>query len=138
MKKLTKSSNKMIDGILGGFAEYFEIDPVWIRIGYVIFAIASGFWIAFFIYIAGVIIIPKGDGDLAKVDVTEGRVENRTRINLIIGLGLILIGAIFLINQLLKIDVWEYLYVIYNSGKYYAWAAFLIALGLLIILKGRK
>lgn len=138
LKRLTKSSDKMVDGVLGGFAEYFEIDPVWIRIGYFIFALATGFWIAFFIYIAGAIIIPRGDGEPVYKDVTEGKVTNHTRINLIIGLALIIVGALFLVDQLLRIDMWQYLHVIYNNGKYYAWAFIFIAFGLLIILKGRK
>ncbi|MGD9677731.1 MAG: PspC domain-containing protein [Vulcanibacillus sp.] len=138
MKRLTKSTNKIFDGVLGGFSEYFEIDPVWIRIGYVILALAN-FWIALFIYIAAAIIIPKGDLTFTDVtEVTEVKVVNSSKVNLLFGFGLILIGILFLLNQLLHIDLWRYLYSIYINSKYYVWAVFLIVLGLLIIVKERK
>ena len=41
-KKLYKSAtDKKIDGVCGGFAEYFGIDPTWVRIGW---ALISLFW----------------------------------------------------------------------------------------------
>ena len=41
-KKLYKSANdKKIDGVCGGFAEYFGIDSTWVRIGW---AVISLFW----------------------------------------------------------------------------------------------
>ena len=42
-KKLTKSAtNRKIAGVCGGIAEYFNIDPVIIRILWVIFTFAGG------------------------------------------------------------------------------------------------
>ncbi len=42
MKRLTKSSkDKMISGVCGGIAEYFEVDPTLVRIGYLIFTFAG-------------------------------------------------------------------------------------------------
>lgn len=41
MKKLTKSSNRMICGVCGGIGEYLGIDPTVIRLIWVIFSIAS-------------------------------------------------------------------------------------------------
>ena len=41
-KKLYKSAtDKKIDGVCGGFAEYFGIDSTWVRIGW---ALISLFW----------------------------------------------------------------------------------------------
>ncbi|HET6559305.1 MAG TPA: PspC domain-containing protein [Prolixibacteraceae bacterium] len=40
-KKLTRSNDKMIAGVLGGIAEYFEVDPTVVRILYVVLSIAS-------------------------------------------------------------------------------------------------
>jgi len=40
-KKLTRSNDKMIAGVLGGIAEYFDIDPTVVRILYVVLSIAS-------------------------------------------------------------------------------------------------
>ncbi len=38
MKKLTKSrDNVMLAGVCGGIAEYFNVDPTLVRVGYLIF-----------------------------------------------------------------------------------------------------
>ena len=31
-KRLTKSQNKILAGVLGGIANYFDLDPAWVRI----------------------------------------------------------------------------------------------------------
>ena len=42
-KKLYRSNKqKMIAGVCGGLAEYFNIDPTWIRIIFIIFAVMGG------------------------------------------------------------------------------------------------
>ena len=39
-KRLYKSNeNKMIDGVCGGIAEYFNMDPTLVRLGWVLFAL---------------------------------------------------------------------------------------------------
>jgi len=60
-KKLTKSStNKWVSGVLGGFAEYFNIDANLLRIGFIIFSLLPGPSIIFYIICA--IIMPKEEG----------------------------------------------------------------------------
>ena len=53
MKKiLTKSNNRMIGGVCGGLAEYFDLDPTLVRVAYVLlsfFSIAFPGIIAYFI-----------------------------------------------------------------------------------------
>ena len=42
-KKLYKSeTNKMLAGVCGGIAEYFNIDPTLIRLGWVVFCALGG------------------------------------------------------------------------------------------------
>ncbi len=56
-KKLYKSNtNKKIDGVCGGIAEYFDIDPTIVRLAFVLFACMGGGILA---YIVCMIIIPK-------------------------------------------------------------------------------
>lgn len=55
-KKLTKGSDRMIAGVCSGIAEYFETDPTLIRILFVLFALALGSGILFYLILA--IIIP--------------------------------------------------------------------------------
>ena len=44
-KKLYKSStNKMLAGVCGGIAEYFGVDPTWIRLAWVIFSMKYFLW----------------------------------------------------------------------------------------------
>jgi len=40
MKRLVKTDNKMIFGVCGALGEYFNLDPVLIRIGFVLGALA--------------------------------------------------------------------------------------------------
>ena len=57
-KRLYKSNdNKMIDGVCGGIAEYFDIDPTVVRLAWVLFCTLGGSWI--FAYIIAAIIIPR-------------------------------------------------------------------------------
>ena len=57
-KRLYKSNdNKMIDGVCGGIAEYFNIDPTLIRLGWVIFCAMGGS--GFVAYILAALIIPR-------------------------------------------------------------------------------
>lgn len=56
MKKLYKSSNKMLAGICAGIAEYFNIDPTLVRLGWVLFCVLGGSGILAYIICA--IVIP--------------------------------------------------------------------------------
>ena len=57
-KKLYKSNqNKMIDGVCGGIAEYFGIDPTLVRLGAVVLSLMG--FSGIFAYIIAAIIIPR-------------------------------------------------------------------------------
>lgn len=57
-KRLYKINNgKMIDGICGGIAEYFGIDPTLVRIAWAALTLAGGSGVA--LYIVCAIIIPR-------------------------------------------------------------------------------
>ena len=56
-KKLYRSrTDKMIGGVCGGFAEYFDLDPVIVRLATVFFAVWGAGFIA---YLVGWIMIPE-------------------------------------------------------------------------------
>lgn len=58
-KRLYKSNiNKMLCGVCGGIAEYFNIDPTLVRLGLVVFSLAGGSGVL--AYIIAAIIIPEG------------------------------------------------------------------------------
>ena len=57
-KKLYKSNeNKMLDGVCGGIAEYFDIDPTLVRLAWVLFCTLGGSGIL--AYIIAAIVIPR-------------------------------------------------------------------------------
>lgn len=56
-ERLYKSrDNRMVDGVCGGIAEYFGIDPTLVRLGWVVFCAMGGS--GFLAYIIAAIIIP--------------------------------------------------------------------------------
>ena len=57
-KKLYKSStDKKIDGVCGGIAEYFHVDSTLIRLGWVVFSLLGGSGVL--AYILAALIIPR-------------------------------------------------------------------------------
>lgn len=56
-KKLYRSrKNKMIAGVAGGLAEYFDLDPTWIRLLFILFFFLGGS--ALLIYVIMWMIVP--------------------------------------------------------------------------------
>ena len=63
MKKLYKSeTNRMIAGVCGGIAEYFETDATLVRLGFVAFSLLGGSGVL--AYLIAAIVIP-GRNDLS-------------------------------------------------------------------------
>lgn len=57
-KRIYKSRNqKMIDGVCGGIAEYYGIDPTLVRLGWALFCLVCGGGI--FVYIIAALILPR-------------------------------------------------------------------------------
>jgi phage shock protein C len=60
MKKLYRSdTNKVWKGIIGGFGEYFNIDPVLLRVIFIFFVLATGIVPGLITYIIALWIVPK-------------------------------------------------------------------------------
>jgi phage shock protein C len=58
-KKLRRSNDKIIAGVCGGVAEYFDIDPTWVRIGYALISIFSAAFPGILIYLVLWFAMPK-------------------------------------------------------------------------------
>ena len=58
-KRLTKSTNKKVFGVAGGVADYFNIDPVLVRAGFVVTTFCF-FPFAVVGYVALAIMMPSG------------------------------------------------------------------------------
>ncbi len=100
MKRLYKSRrDRVIAGVCGGVGEYFDIDPVLIRIIWVFLAVLGGS--GFIAYIIGMIIIPERPlEDMPEdFDPQEAKQENRSRSQTIWGIILIGLGLFILFQQ---------------------------------------
>lgn len=42
MKRLKLSDERIIGGVCGGFADFFQVDPTFVRIGFVVFLALGG------------------------------------------------------------------------------------------------
>ncbi len=124
-EKLYRSrKQKIIAGVAGGLADYFNIDPVIIRIVFVVLTIlhGSGILIYFILWIA----IPEEPFDIA-YDINQNEPDNINRNNnptqknnssprFITGIVLIFIGVVFLLNNLIPSfdfsDIFPYMLIL--------------------------
>lgn len=67
-KRLYRSnSNRVLGGVCGGIGDYLDIDPIFVRIFFILFLIAQGF--GFLVYVILWIILPRQD----QPEATEGK-----------------------------------------------------------------
>ena len=60
-KRLTRSANKIVGGVCGGIAEYFDIDPTLVRVANAALTIFSAGFPGVLLYIIMLILMPKSD-----------------------------------------------------------------------------
>lgn len=144
-KKLYRSKqNKVIAGICGGIGNYFDIDPIIIRILLVVAAFSGG--VGLLVYFIAWIIIPKEEINYQEINTQPNNVyqqttssfENVNNENLssdsksnskyFFGYALIIIGALILFDDYVNLLNFKYIFpiILIISGLY------------LIINKGRK
>ena len=74
-KKLYRSAtDKVFTGVLGGLGEYFDVDPLFLRLGFLIFVILTGLWPGVGIYVLAVLLMPKSNmihGEAKEVPETD-------------------------------------------------------------------
>jgi phage shock protein C len=61
MKKLYRSSNRIIAGVCGGIADYFDLDPTLIRVIYLVLSLFSAAFPGVLLYIILMLMIPNYD-----------------------------------------------------------------------------
>ena len=57
-KKLYKSKNKVVAGVIAGIAEHFNVDPTLLRLAYLVLTVLTGIAPCVIIYIVAIIIVP--------------------------------------------------------------------------------
>ncbi|MDD5530737.1 MAG: PspC domain-containing protein [bacterium] len=137
MKRIYRSrKDHRIGGVCGGMGEYFEIDPVLIRVIWVAAIILAGAGIVAYIIAWAVIPLQpeqeetdKPDKQTAPTPVNKPSLEERRKSRRVVsGLIIITIGVLFLVNNLFS--YWDF-------EKF--WPLILIVLGIaILIMEPRK
>ena len=110
--------DRVIGGICGGLGRYLGVDPVLMRIAFVILAFAGGGGIL--VYLVAWVLIPvERPGE----DLGTGRPEGADTTRLIVGGALIAVGTILLLNLSLP-----------ALGRY-LWPLALIAVGVAVVIQ---
>jgi phage shock protein PspC (stress-responsive transcriptional regulator) len=132
-KRLYRSTtNKMLSGVCGGLADYFDLDPTLIRLIAIVALFASG-GLVILAYIVAWIIIPRDD---IAVDTSEPVESPSPRKNgsaswhsFLPGIILICLGGIFLVR--------EYCYW-FSFSELWPVLLILVGLGLIMLRSGRR
>jgi phage shock protein C len=136
MQRLYRSKeNKVIGGVCGGIGEYFDIDPVWVRLVFVLLIFADG--IGILAYLIAWIMIPKNpeqkEMKKTKAEVVAEKVTTKvekvagrrySESTFILGVIIVLIGVAFLMHSMFS---W--------FSFHYVWPAAIILLGLYLVVK---
>ncbi len=108
-------NNRVIAGVCSGLADYFAIDPILVRLAFIVVAFAGG--ASLLAYIILWIVMPEGDGPVASTAPgTHGAVW--------VGTGLVILGILFLVGNTGIFWWWNWSYF---------WPVILVALGVLIL-----
>lgn len=130
-------SNAIIAGVCGGIGEYFEVDPTFIRVVFVLFTLFGGSGIL--VYLALWLLVPSRNHgrfsfqeikEKAQNFVTNAREEKES--NFTAAMIFILIGILLLLNNL-HIIPWNF----WDTVRRF-WPVLLIVMGLQMIMKNSK
>lgn len=101
-------ADRILAGVSGGLAERYGLDPSLVRITWVVLALLTG-GLAIVVYVVAAFVVPEGPpggategraaGATASPRTRPARSSERTSGGLILGLLLILVGAWFLVRQ---------------------------------------
>ena len=72
MKKLYKSNtNIVLSGVIGGVGEYYLLDPVLLRLGYLLLTVVTGVFPCIIAYIIASIIVPQKPKEFIETKIEE-------------------------------------------------------------------
>jgi phage shock protein C len=146
VKRLYKSrESKVIDGVCGGIAEYYEVDPVLIRVLAVLFLFIGG--VTFIAYIVAMIIIPRRPwGESVEDPATPPSqplsagssydVNHKRTGSLIIGSILVLFGIHLLLRNVFFFN--PFYWWVWNTGWKFFWPTVLIGIGLWVLYRSTR
>lgn len=109
---------RVIAGVCGGLGEYFGVDPIWFRIGFVVLALGGGSGIL--IYLLMWLIVQPDPGSYVAKPASRGSVTGAA----VLGVVFIFVGTIALLNT---VAPW--------IGQYF-WPVVLVLGGLALVMGG--
>lgn len=133
-KKFYRSrKNRIIAGVCGGLADYFNVDPTIVRLIFAAMVLGGGFGIGFYI-VLWIVVPEEGKEGHPRVErvaddlrsaMSEGR-RSRANGRTLFALLIVLVGIMLLMNQIFPMHwfTWDFF-----------WPVLLIVLGLSIVLK---
>lgn len=133
--RLTRSSDeRMVAGVCGGLAQYLEIDPVFVRLAFILLLFATGIGLP--IYIILWVVMPEDNPGAASSQaiVRKSAEEGSETWRGVgrpgtIGLILILLGSYFLLSEIGLLD--------WMSGMIF-WPLLLIGVGVYLLVRRRR
>ena len=139
----------MLGGVAAGFGDYFDVDPVLVRLGFVLLTFATGIGILF--YIICWVIMPddtasasgqRSPGEKMSEEVKEAaervasevrEVGESGRVHLIGGAILVAFGLMLLADRIPWMFDWPYWLRFDN-----AWPLILVAIGVALVMRSRE
>ena len=116
-------SNRVIAGVCGGLGEYLGVDPVLLRIAFVVLAFTGS---GVLLYIVGWIIMPEADGGEPPAMQSTAAPPSADAIRLIVGGLFIALGAIVLLDN------------VFDWFSDLVWPSILITIGAAVIVYGAR
>jgi phage shock protein C len=98
------STNRVFSGVCGGIAEYWGGDPTMVRLATLFLGLITGIFPMLILYIVAAIVLPERALDAPSTPGAYARSAGRGSGTLIIGLILIVVGAIGFAHEVLRID----------------------------------
>lgn len=86
------NAQRVVAGVCGGLGEYFGVDPVWFRVGFVVLALGGGSGIL--IYLLMWLIVPPTPDGYTPPDTGRGSVTGAA----VVGVVFMIVGTIALVN----------------------------------------
>jgi phage shock protein PspC (stress-responsive transcriptional regulator) len=99
IKRLERSKDRVVSGVAAGLGRYFDLNPMFFRIGFVVLALLGGAGIL--IYLAALLVMPEEGSERSIAD--QAISDRRDRPWALVGLGL---AAAALIALLAQSSVW--------------------------------
>lgn len=148
-KRLMRSrTERMWGGVCGGFAEYFKVDPVLVRLVWIVFTIAA-FPVGLIGYIVCLVVMPEaaigapataaassGAGGAAAPDAggPAPSAASSTHPGMVGGLILVVIGTLLLLGNL---ELFDWGILRYLRWRY-LWPTALIIIGIVMLLRAMR